>query len=281
MQFFGQFLVEVGAVVEAQVYQALDLMEANNFKLGQLAVRKGLLTEQQADDVNLAQRHSDRPFGSIAVFRGLLTEEQVGELLFEQEQTRVRIGEALVRLGHLGGDDLEHWLVQFKRTDDGVQGDNVMLWTLPGYLNGNRIAEFVLRLLPRVIGRLTPVKIKVPRQWQRAARLAPFAVASVLVNHEQGLRIALAAERSFAVALERAYSRGGSAAVPGDELGNLYHDTIGEFLNIAGGMIIQGLEEEGWVVELDWPTLGVTPLGGYAFDLVTTHGKATLVLSEP
>ena len=106
VKFFGQFLIESGEVDAGQIREALDLMDGANRSLGEVAVEAGLMTKADADRVNVAQREQDRPFGKLAVEMRLLTKKQLEEVLRKQEAGRVRIGEALVHLGHLSDDRL-------------------------------------------------------------------------------------------------------------------------------------------------------------------------------
>ena len=63
VKFFGQYLIERGEVDADQVRAALDLMDAENRTLGELAVEGKLISKADADKVNAEQRHRDMPFG--------------------------------------------------------------------------------------------------------------------------------------------------------------------------------------------------------------------------
>jgi len=275
MEFFGQFLVKEGAITVEALREALDLMGTENLRLGQVAVEQGLLSESEANDINREQRYTDKPFGSIAVKLGLITEVQLRDLLKVQNQRRVRIGEALVRLKYLTAENLVSELRKFKSEDQRVA---VQPRDLPGYLDDNRIAEYVLELVPRVALRTSRVQIKVPHHCTKIERLAPKIIASVLIRSEQSLRVALSSDEEFAHALtDGVFGQAPSEVLPNEML----DDALGEFLNMLAGNALSGLEQEGIPCELDPPIRGIPPLGGYAFDLNTTNGSATLILSEP
>jgi len=275
MQFFGQFLVKEGAITVDQLRTALDLMARENLRLGQIAVEQRLLSESEANEINREQRYSDKPFGSIAVKLGLMSEVQLKEVLKVQNQRRVRIGEALVRLKHLSAEELVRQLRRFKAEEERFAIDSR---ELPGYLKDNRIAEFLLELVARVAMRTSSVQIKVPKHCTKLERLNSKIIASVLIRSEHSLRIALSGDSEFAHALtDGVFGQAPDEVLPDEML----DDAVGEFLNMLAGNALAGLEQEGIPCELDPPIRGIPPLGGYAFDLVTTAGSATLILSEP
>lgn len=275
MQFFGQFLVKEGAITVEQLRSALDLMARENLRLGQISVEHGLLSESEANEINREQRYSDKPFGAIAVKLGLMSEIQLKEVLKVQNQRRVRIGEALVRLKHLSAEELVRQLRRFKAEEERFA---VETRELPGYLKGNRIAEFLLELVSRVAMRTASVQIKVPKHCSKVDRINSQIIASVLIRSEHSLRVALSGDSDFAHALtDGVFGQAPDEILPDEML----DDAVGEFLNMLAGNALAGLEQEGIPAELDPPIRGIPPLGGYAFDLATTVGQATLILSEP
>ena len=100
-KFFGQYLIEEGAISSSQLREALDLMESDYEKLGELAVKLGYLRKEDVARLHREQRYVDSPLGELAIERALMTREQLEELLSRQRDTRLRIGEALVRLGYI------------------------------------------------------------------------------------------------------------------------------------------------------------------------------------
>ena len=67
VKFFGQYLIEQAVVDDGHVREALELLDRTNRSVGQVAVDEGMLTEAEADRINLAQRGMDRSFGDLAV----------------------------------------------------------------------------------------------------------------------------------------------------------------------------------------------------------------------
>ncbi len=116
VKFFGQYLVERGAVTPAQLLEAVDLQRSTNLKFGEMALAMGLLSEAQVERVHNAQRGEDLPFGQMAVRLGLLSESKMQQVLTRQENNYLFIGRALVEVGALDEEALEQHL-------DAFQGD--------------------------------------------------------------------------------------------------------------------------------------------------------------
>jgi len=277
VQFFGQFLIQEQAITVEQLREALDLMNRQNLMLGQLAVEENFLSESQANQINREQRYTDRPFGSIAISQNLLDSTQVKRLLELQQEKRIRIGEALVQLGYLNEDDLGKHLGQFKAKQEPVV---VETRELPGYLKNNRLAQYILELIPRTIRRVSTLQIKIPNQCEKVGRLSTPVVGSILVRFEHGLRIALCTDEEFATHLMQSIF-GAPPSESQRKMEDILNDAVAEFLNIVAGTALAGLEQEGLDADLDPPILGIPPLEGFAFKLACTYGTATLILSEP
>ena len=278
VQFFGQYLIGQEAISNQQLREALELMSRTNLPLGQVAVEKGLITNEQANQINHEQRYTDRHFGAIATTEGLLSAEQVEVLLNEQAQRRLRIGEALVQLNHLSEQEMHRHLSHFeniKAEHEGTERSD-----LPGYLLGNRLAEDTLEFIPRAIRRMSQLQIKMPTTCAPVEQTSRPIIATVLIRLEQGLRIALCTDEAFAD--ELVYGVFGIPPVGVGDLDiDIRNDAVGQFLSIVAGTVLASLEQAGLEADSDPPILGVAPRSGYAFELVCTSGRATLILGEP
>ena len=82
-RFFGQYLIEAGAISAAQLREALDLIESDYEKIGELAVKHGYLEKEDVNRLHREQRYIDSPLGQLAIERGLMTEVQLDKLLTE------------------------------------------------------------------------------------------------------------------------------------------------------------------------------------------------------
>ena len=78
--------------------------------------------------------------------RGALTEDQVDSLLTIQRASRLRIGDALSKLGFLTDDEIEARFKSFKFEQDSAVGRSRML---PAELAGSKLAEFLVGFFRR------------------------------------------------------------------------------------------------------------------------------------
>ncbi|MGE4297613.1 MAG: hypothetical protein AB7E47_06250 [Desulfovibrionaceae bacterium] len=101
VSFFGQFLLKQGAVDAAAIDAAMAYRNACNRRFGELAVERGLLTDEQAQRVFATQKRDMRPFGEVALSLRFLKRKQLDELLFSQTILCTHLGEALLRKGYL------------------------------------------------------------------------------------------------------------------------------------------------------------------------------------
>ncbi len=276
IKFFGQFLIENGVVDSDQIRAALKLMEEENRSLGTLAEAGGILTAEEAVKVNAQQRTCDVPFGELAVEMGLLSEEQVEYLLGFQEQTRLRIGQALVRQGALANDRLLELLVQFENEQALFRIGNV---DLPEGLESNLLAATVLDLLPKLLVRVASIGVRVGK-GQAAADAPDLPVrTAVAVTGDVGLLICLLSNEEFSLQLA-----GATAGLDESRLEAarqnvaLLTDGVGEFLNVLAGNAMGVLERKQITTELAPPQCDPELDSGYLFDLAVSVGKAALYL---
>ena len=276
IKFFGQFLIDNGVVDSHQIRAALKLMEEENRSLGTLAEAGGILSAEVAAKVNAQQRTCDVPFGELAVEMGLLSEEQVEYLLGFQEQTRLRIGQALVRQGALANDRLLELLVQFENEQALFRIGNV---DLPEGLESNLLAATVLDLLPKLLVRVASIGVRIGK-GQAAADAPDLPVrTAVAVTGDVGLLICLLGNEEFSLQLA-----GATAGLDDSRLEAarqniaLLADGVGEFLNVLAGNAMGMLERKKITTELASPQCDPELDSGYLFDLAVSVGKAALYL---
>jgi len=276
IKFFGQFLIEQGAVNSDQIRAALQLMEKENRSLGTLAEAGGILTAGEAAKVNAQQRHCDLPFGELAVEMGLLSEEQVDYLLGFQEQTRLRIGQALVSLGSLPNGRLLQLLVQFENEQALFRIGDV---ALPQGLENNTLAATVLDLFPKLLVRIARIGVRIGT-GQANADLPDFPVRiAVSVTGDVGLLICLLGDEEFSLHLAGATSKLDEARLQAARKNlDLLADGVGEFLNVVAGNSMGVLERNNIHTTLEPPHCDPNLDSGYLFDLAVSVGKAALIL---
>lgn len=101
------YLVEKGRISKEQSSALFDELKKVRAKLGLIAVHEGLMTEYQADTVNMLQATMDKRFGDLAVEKGFLTDNQVQELLRKQGDPYLSLAQAMENLGIMRLTDLD------------------------------------------------------------------------------------------------------------------------------------------------------------------------------
>jgi len=270
-RFFGQYLIESGEIDAAMLRDALGLMDRQNKSLGELGVERGYLSEAEASRVNVQQRIRDVTFGTLAVEMRLLGADQLEELLRVQRESRIQIGQALVKLGHLTEDALEEQLGGFKRDQEPYE-DRVT--GVPDELADFGLVVHILDLLPRACLRVARVRAKLSA-GESLDDLShhPYRV-SVMVRGAHTLEITLCADRELAARLAS-----GTSGLPAARLDrDLIADGLGEFLNVLAGGAISIFEHDGEVTSLDPLRLDAHPSDGTVFPIVSPEGSGALVL---
>jgi hypothetical protein len=271
VKFFGQYLIERGEVNAEQVRAALNLMDAENRTIGELAIEGRFISEADADKVNAEQRHRDMPFGELAAEMGLLNEEQIDNLVQLQWRTRLRIGQALVRLKHLGKVRLEELLISYEEEQAPHRIENL---ALPTGLDSNALAPFVLDLFTNLLMRVARIATRVG-SGEPIAEPPGFPVqVAVSVSGESGLLICLVGDEEF--------SRQVASKVSGLDAESLelemLLDGVGEFLNVLVGNAMALAEQNGIAMELEPPQTEVDFGSGFLFELAVNIGNAALFL---
>ncbi|MEC9466654.1 MAG: hypothetical protein VX834_12760 [Myxococcota bacterium] len=274
-RFFGQYLIEAGAISAAQLREALDLIESDYEKIGELAVKHGYLAKDDVNRLHREQRYIDSPLGQLAIERGLMTDEQLNKLLTIQQDTRLRIGDALVRLGYVAEDAIEKHFQAFKFDQDTTLGRTQRL---PLDLAENRLAEFIVGFFPKITLRMCDVRLKVVQGCEAAERHFREHSASVRVDGDETVLVTLSVDEDFGEAIM--WGLLGGSIAPEDEKPS-YEDVLGEFISIVAGNALMALQEEGIKGRIECPEFGRPTLSSTsAFVLVCTVGGGTLMLTR-
>lgn len=114
-RFFGQFLLEKGAITRDALLEAVTYQKSINLPLCALAVQQGRLTEDQLRTLDDEHRKSDRKFMEIALKNNILSYEQLGELSKTKSEKWVFFGEALVQKGALSLVELNRLFEEYRR----------------------------------------------------------------------------------------------------------------------------------------------------------------------
>lgn len=273
VKFFGQFLIDSGEIDASHVREALQLMQAENPAIGQIAVAQGLMQPHDVARVHAEQRTRDMTFGDLAVEMGLLASQELVEILQRQRLRRIPIGQALVHLGHIASDRFGLLLDAYKA--DQAQFD-VSEIAVPDALASHHVTFHVLDLLPRFMMRVAGIQAKVGEihVFDQVPDFAEVRV-SVLIRGARGLEVALVSDVEFAEAL----AMQASGLSPRDLDLEMVADGVGEFLNVLCGNAASGLAKLGHRVELGPPDYDAELCDGWVVDLAVGIGCAAVVLS--
>lgn len=158
IKFFGQYLLERGAISVDLLLKAVDLQESVNLRFGESALALKLITESDLKRILKAQRVEDLMFGEMALQLGILKKEQIEQILMEQQRGRLRIGEALVRVGALRAGELHRLLEEFSM-DQGL--DSISRTVIPSGVRHPEIWEFCADLSAKMFLRMVGAQCRV------------------------------------------------------------------------------------------------------------------------
>ncbi len=266
VKFFGQFLLERGAVSRTDLLKAIDLQQARNRRLGEYAVRRGYLTEAQAEQVNQAQLSADKFFGEIAIEMGLLEQGQVEELLTLQQNDHILIGEALITLKLIDSERLEKELAAFEQDQSRYVIDDVIF--PPGTAHASLLAvpvDLTAKLLRRIIGiqaKLGEGSLETRSPVSRLVTVTTYFHGSLTC----GYTLSISKDIGSAVSQHIA---GEAPASPDSEI---VIDSVKELCNIISGNAAARYAQLGRKVEISPPAEGAPTLdSGKTFVVFPLH----------
>jgi hypothetical protein len=211
------------------------------------------------------------PFGELAAEMGLLDEEQIDNLVQLQWRTRLRIGQALVRLGHLENARLEELLVRYEDEQAPHRIENL---ALPPGLECNALAPYVLDLFTNLLMRIGRITTRVG-SGESIAEPPDFPIQiAVAVGGDSGLLICLAGDEEFS----RQLAAKASGLDPERLDREMLFDGVGEFLNVLAGNAMALAEQNGIALELEPPRTEIDFESGFLFELAVNVGNAALFL---
>lgn len=114
-QFFGNYLLNRGALTAEQLLSALEAMKKTRPRLGVLAINAGYMTAEQVEEANRRQQQVDKRIGDVMIDMGFVTKEQVDELFNTQPAGHLALGQVLIDSWVLTTDMLGEYLAEYKR----------------------------------------------------------------------------------------------------------------------------------------------------------------------
>lgn len=114
----GELLVQAGHIKAGQLEEALAEQKVSGEKLGEVLVRKGLLTDRQLNVVLEFQQNqssekqaaSPLRLGEILISAGYISRYQLEDALYKQTLSRKKLGDILIEEGHVHPSHIKHGL---------------------------------------------------------------------------------------------------------------------------------------------------------------------------
>jgi CheY-specific phosphatase CheX len=270
-KFFGQFLLERGAITGPQLVAAVAIQEKTNVLLGTRAIDAGYMTVAQVDEINLLQRSVDRRFGELAVEKQYLTEDQLKNLLGRQKEQRLMLGEALIKLGALDNARLAAELAAFKKEAGGVPGTIAEVYD---GLRGAAILEVIADVACKMFLRIVHQQVRLGNRRDGAGKIAP---ADYTIHQ----RIKGDVNAAVCLNLSAALMKTIGGTMLGVDDAEFDADTLdggAEFVNVVCGIVCARLSGAGRRVDLDPPRVHAWREGAFDFAAV---GRGAQVVGTP
>ena len=249
VMFFGQYLLQERKINVEQLRQALDLVQRTKISFSELAVERGALNPVDATRLDSEEADSNRSVNKLVVDYALLSAKEVTEIEDELAKRQLRLGEALIQLGHLPGEELSPLLNAYHQQQAPFQIEPI---PLPGSLNENRLAAYVVDFLPKMLESLSDLKLKIGRSGPYTGENLYENLASLSTLGSDAVCVTLSGDDEFTMALME-----GVVGLRVDEPNRaILEDALGEFLNIVIGNAVVAFEQDGGNSDLEFPNYG-------------------------
>lgn len=249
VKFFGQFLVEKGAVSREDLLKAIDLQESKNLKFGEMALSMKLVTEADVERVHQAQRTEDLKFGDMAIKLGILTTDQMNQVLTAQKNSHLYVGEALVQVGGLSQEELPGLLEAFKADQAEYLTDHV---TIPQGIPHPDLCEISTDLTYKMLTRVAEIPFRPGQCVVTDGVTKNDVTASIAFSGHADFRYILSVSAPTRDAIARAILKEESVE---NESREMLEDTVMEFINIVAGNVVAKAAQIGKPLEIHPPEI--------------------------
>ncbi len=262
--FFGQYLLDKEVITEQQLNDAVEYQRNHVERIGEIAVKEGYLTRDQARKVNFEQRLTDKMFGELAVSMGYLNEEQLERILTEQKNNHVHIGEALVKKGALTEQDLKRYLIDYNEEQKPISS----YWDIiPRHLDIRNEVYALIDASVKIFRRMANLQLKLGTgEFTSAKTENLYVISSVDFKGDLEFKNVLNFTQDAACALVR--NLFDDMEMECDE--ETVSDCVGELSNVISGNLRSRIVDMGKNVEFSLPELFLKG-GPTALDVKTDH----------
>lgn len=278
-QLFGKYLVEQDVILKDTLDKILAEQADTRVRLGTIAVAEGLLSEEQAEEINHLQTQMDKRFGDIAVEQKYLTDDQVGGLLKKQGNATMKFYQLLTDMAGLSMTTIEENLDGFKSSHGFTETEmqalkdedvdrliplfaatmNTMVTSLSGLVLKN-ITRFVT-------GNFYPERMRKAKEYEYTV------LAGQAIKGDQSIYLGFAAQDDMSgiVELAKGYARG-TAITSSDEV----YDAVSEFSNLNNGLFASEASKNGVNIDMLPPEIYLRQsLSGLAYVMpIVVNGKS-------
>ncbi len=256
--YFGKYLQDKGILTEQQYQEMLQEMKSSRLKLGLLAIVNGIMTEAQAEEVNQLQQVQDRRFGDIAVEKGYMTEAQVESLLKMQGDQYLLCVQTLTEHGYLTLEGIQKELKMYKKDNwfsaldlDAIKSGDIDS-IVPVFTKDVSIPPVMkdyIALMARNINRFIDTDIRLEKVELINSYSADF-IASQELEGDFNFFVGMTGEEDAVLEVASVFGREEFSQIDLDTL-----DAVCEFLNCNNGLYASKLSEEDVELELLPPVM--------------------------
>ncbi len=251
LRFFGQYLLETGAVEREQLLDAIEYQASITQPICALAIERGLLNKLQAAAIDEAYELSDGNLAGTALRVGLLTNQQVKELEAVNPEKWVCLGESLVTRGHVTLSRLCDLIDKYRREiplDDGF---------LLNALVGVREAEIVGPIIQITVDMFLHYTKQIVQVLSVDVETTP-AVEEDTVEYIFAQRIVGDKNFDYHMSLTEVLTRSIASHMMGTEVSEvnaMVLDAVSEFVNVVIGNVCTRLSVENLSVRAEPPRI--------------------------
>lgn len=250
-QFFGNYLVENQKITAEQFSSCMNYIKQNRVKLGLIAENEGLLTREQADELNRLQMQSDKRFGDLAVEKGYLTEADVRYLLGRQGNPYLIFVQALAEKNILTREEIDQAMKDFQNSNDysddvlkAIQ-DGDIEHMLPAFVNEKQ-AKYrpLIGLTLRNIVRFISSYIRIETAELTSSLSARFIACQHTTGDYDGF-LGFASDDDHILAIASTYAKEEFETVDEDAM-----DALCEFTNCVNGLYATELSYQNITIDM-------------------------------